>query len=162
MTISIGLKTLNRCDYYRSYLCSLYSYLIWNTTVKQYQKWLKDLELNIGISELIEIEETSKFTSHKAIEKLEEIGRLIARHEVEEEARIIQVITEKVKEPERLVKVIQEHRSIIDLLEKKISQLEDSSQEVVVEIKTLCNDMRKHFSEEEEIVFPLMLKAISK
>ncbi|HYV52454.1 MAG TPA: hemerythrin domain-containing protein [Candidatus Eisenbacteria bacterium] len=112
--------------------------------------------------ELIEIEETSKFTSHKAIEKLEEIGRLIVRHEVEEEARIIQVITEKVKEPERLVKVIQEHRSIIDLLEKKISQLEDSSQEVVEEIKTLCNDMRKHFSEEEEIVFPLMLKAISK
>jgi len=111
--------------------------------------------------ELIEIEETSGFTSHKAIEKLEEIGRLIARHEVEEEARIIQVITEKVKEPERLVKVIQEHRSIIDL-EKKISQLEDSSQEVVEEIKTLCNDMRKHFSEEEEIVFPLMLKAISK
>jgi iron-sulfur cluster repair protein YtfE (RIC family) len=111
--------------------------------------------------ELIEIEETSKFTSHKAIEKLEEIGRLIARHEVEEEARIIQVITEKVKEPERLVKVIQEHRSIIDL-EKKISQLEDSSQEVVEEIKTLCNDMRKHFSKEEEIVFPLMLKAISK
>jgi len=112
--------------------------------------------------ELIEIEETSKFTSHKAIEKLEEIGRLIVRHEVEEEARIIQVITEKVKEPERLVKVIQEHGSIIDLLEKKISQLEDSSQEVVEEIKTLCNDMRKHFSEEEEIVFPLMLKAISK
>src|SRR5215472_3783829 len=111
--------------------------------------------------ELIEIEETSKFTSHKAIEKLKEIGGLIARHEVEEEARIIQVITEKVKEPERLVKVIQEHRSVIDL-EKKISQLEDSSQEVVDEIKTLCNDMRKHFSEEEEIVFPLMLKAISK
>ena len=111
--------------------------------------------------ELIEIEETSKFTSHKAIEKLKEIGRLIARHEVEEEARIIQVITEKVKEPERLVKVIQEHKSVIDL-EKKISQLEDSSQEVVEEIKTLCNDMRKHFSEEEEIVFPLMLKAISK
>ena len=111
--------------------------------------------------ELIEIEETSKFTSYKAIEKLKEIGRLILRHEVEEEARIIQVITEKVKEPERLVKVIQEHRSVIDL-EKKISQLEDSSQEVVEEIKTLCNDMRKHFSEEEEIVFPLMLKAISK
>ena len=65
--------------------------------------------------ELIEIEETSKFTSHKAIEKLKEIGRLILRHEVEEEARIIQVITEKVKEPERWVKIIQEHRGIVDL-----------------------------------------------
>ena len=111
--------------------------------------------------ELIEIEETSKFTSYKAIEKLKEIGRLILRHEIEEEARIIQVITEKVKEPERWVKIIQEHRGIVDLLEKKISQLEYSSQEVVEEIKTLSNDMRKHFSEEEEIVFPLMLKAIS-
>jgi hemerythrin len=112
--------------------------------------------------ELIEIEETSKFTSHKAIEKLKEVARLILRHEVEEEARIIQVITKKVKEPERWVKILQEHRGIVDLLEKKISQLEDSSQEVAEEIKTLCNDMRKHFSEEEEIVFPLMLKAISK
>jgi hemerythrin len=111
--------------------------------------------------ELIEIEETSKFTSHKAIEKLKEIARLILRHEVEEEARIIQVITKKVKEPERWVKILQEHRGIVDLLEKKISQLEDSSQEVAEEIKTLCNDMRKHFSEEEEIVFPLMLKVIS-
>ena len=56
---------------------------------------------------------------------------------------------------------MQEHRGIIDLLEKKTSKFEDSSQEVAEEIKTFGDDMRKHFSEEEEIVFPLVLKAVS-
>jgi hypothetical protein len=55
-------------------------------------------------------------------------------HELEE-ARIIQIITEKVKEPEQWVKVIEEHREIMDHLEKKISQLNDSSQEAGQEIK---------------------------
>jgi hemerythrin len=109
--------------------------------------------------ELIQIEEASKFSSRKAIEKLKEIAKLILRHEVEEEERIIRIITEKAKEPEQSVKVMQEHSGIIDLLEKKISQLEDSSQEVAQEIKTFGNYMRKHFSDEEEIVFPLVLKA---
>jgi hemerythrin len=111
--------------------------------------------------ELIQIEETSKFSSHKAIEELKEIGKSILRHEVEEEARIIRIIMEKTKETEQSAKVIQEHREIIDLLEKKISQLEDSSQEIAQEMKTFGNDMRKHFSDEEEIVFPLVLKVVS-
>ena len=59
------------------------------------------------------------------------------------------------------LKVLQEHRGIIDLLEKKIPQFEDSSQEVAEEIKTFGDDMRRHFSEEDEIVFPLVLKAVS-
>lgn len=110
--------------------------------------------------ELIQIEEASKFSSRKAIEKLKEIAKSILRHELEE-ARIIQIITEKVKEPEQRVKVIEGHKEIMDLLEKKISQLEDSSQEAGEEIKTFGNDMRKHFSDEEEIVFPLVLIEIS-
>jgi hemerythrin superfamily protein len=111
--------------------------------------------------ELIQIEEASKLSSRKAIEKLKEIAKSILRHELEEEARIIQIITEKVKEPEQWVKVIKGHKEIMDLLEKKISQLEDSSQETGEEIKTFGNDMRKHFSDEEEIVFPLALREIS-
>jgi hemerythrin-like domain-containing protein len=65
------------------------------------------------------------------------------------------------QESEQSVKVMQEHRGMIDLLEKKISQFEDTSQEVAQEIKTFGDDIRKHFSEEEEIVFPLVLKAVS-
>ena len=71
--------------------------------------------------ELIQIEEASEFSSHKAIEKLKEIAKSILWHELEE-ARIIQIITEKVKEPEQWVKVKEEHREIMDHLEKKISQ----------------------------------------
>jgi hemerythrin len=111
--------------------------------------------------ELIQIEEASKFSLHRAIEILKEIGKPILWHEVEEEARIIQIIMENAKESEQSVKVMQEHRGIIDLLEKKISQFEASSQEIAQEIKKFGDDMRKHFSEEEEIVFPLVLKAVS-
>lgn len=46
--------------------------------------------------DLIQIEEASKFSSHKAIEKLKEIAKSILRHELEEEGRIIQIIMEKV------------------------------------------------------------------
>ncbi len=108
--------------------------------------------------ELIQIEETSKFSSRKAIEKLKEIAKSILPHELEEEARIIQIIREKVKEPEQ--SVVREHKGIMDL-EKKISQLEESSQEAGEEIKKFCNDIRKHFSDEEEILFPLVLQVIS-
>jgi hypothetical protein len=107
--------------------------------------------------ELIQIEEASKFSSHKAIEILKEIGKSILRHEVEE-ARIIRFIMENAKESEQSVKVMQEHKGIIDVLEKRISQFEGSSQEVTEEIKMFGDDMRRHFSEEEEIVFPLVLE----
>jgi hemerythrin-like domain-containing protein len=107
--------------------------------------------------ELIQIEETSKFSSRKAIEKLKEIAKSILPHELEE-ARIIQIITEKVEEPEQ--SVIREHKGIMDL-EKKISQLEESSQEAGDKIKTFCDDIQKHFSDEEKILFPLVLKVIS-
>lgn len=89
--------------------------------------------------DLVQIEEASKFSSHKAIEKLKEIAKSIIQHELEE-ARIIQIIT---------------------ILEKKISQLKDSSQEPCEVINTFSNYMRKHFSDEEELVFPLLLKEIS-
>jgi hemerythrin-like domain-containing protein len=110
--------------------------------------------------DLIQIEEASKFSSRKAIEKLKEIAKSILRHELEEEGRIIQIIMEKVNDPEQSVKVIGEHRRIMDLLEKKIPQLEDSSQEAGEEIKTFGNEIRTHFSDEEQIVFPLVLKVI--
>ena len=44
--------------------------------------------------ELVQIEEASKFSSLKAIEKLKEVAKSIIRHE-HEEARIIQIFTEK-------------------------------------------------------------------
>lgn len=112
--------------------------------------------------ELIQIEEASELSPQKAIEMLKEISKPILRHAVEEEARIMRVIIQKAKEQsEQSIKVLQEHKEIITFLETRISQLESSSQDIVEEVNTFGDEVRKHFSEEEEIVFPLALKADS-
>lgn len=112
--------------------------------------------------ELIQIEEANEVSSHKAIEMLKQLRKPILRHTVEEEARIMRIIMQKAKEQsEQSVKVLQEHKEIINFLEKRISQLEGFSQDIAEEINRFGDEIRKHFSEEEEIVFPLVLKADS-
>jgi hypothetical protein len=88
-------------------------------------------------SNLVQIEEKTRTNLKQAIEMLRGLGKSILRHAVEEEARIMRVIMQKSKDQsEPSVKVMQEHKGIIDFLKKGISQLEDSSQEAVEEIKT--------------------------
>jgi len=114
-------------------------------------------------SRLLQIEEMSSTNSKQAIELLGHLGKSILRHAVEEEARIMRVIMQKAKDhSEQSIKVMQEHRQIIEFLDKTISQLKNFSQEESAKkIKTFVEDSIKHFSEEEEIVFPLALKANS-
>jgi hemerythrin-like domain-containing protein len=69
---------------------------------------------------------------------------------------------QKAKEQsEQSIKVLQEHKEIMNFLEKRISQLEGSSQDITEEVNAFGDEMRKHFSEEGEVVFPLALKADS-
>jgi hemerythrin superfamily protein len=111
--------------------------------------------------ELVQIEETSKANSEKAIEMLKEISKPILRHAVEEEARIMRVIMEKAKDQsEQSIKIMQEHRWILEFLDERIPQLE-KSQEAGGEIKRFVDNLTKHFLEEEEIVFPLALRVDS-
>jgi hemerythrin len=114
-------------------------------------------------SRLFQIEESSRTNSKQAIEMLGDLGKSILRHAVEEEARIMRVIMEKAKDhSEQSIKVMQEHKQIIEFLDKTISQLKTFSQEESAnKIKKFVEDSIKHFSEEEEIVFPLALKADS-
>jgi hemerythrin len=114
-------------------------------------------------SRLFRIEESSRTNLKQAIEMLRNLGKSILRHAIEEEARIVRVIMQKAKDDsEQSIKVMQEHRQIIEFLDKTVSQLKDLSQEECVEkIKQFVEDSIKHFSEEEEIVYPLALKADS-
>lgn len=90
---------------------------------------------------------------------LKEISKPILRHAVEEEA--MRVIMEKAKDQsEQSIKIMQEHRWIIEFLDKRIPQLE-KSQETGGEIKRFVDNLTKHFVEEEEIVFPLALRVES-
>ncbi|MFZ0511905.1 MAG: hemerythrin domain-containing protein [Candidatus Nitrosopolaris sp.] len=112
-------------------------------------------------SRLFQIEESNRTNSKQAIEMLADLGKSILRHAVEEEARIMRVIMQKAKDhSEQSIKVVQEHKQIIEFLDKTVSQLKTFSQEESAEkIKKFAEDSIKHFSEEEEIVFPLALKA---
>jgi hemerythrin len=114
-------------------------------------------------SRLLQIEESSRTNSKHAIEMLEDLGKSILRHAIEEEARIMRVIMQKAKDhSEQSIKVMQEHKQIIEFLDKTISQLKTFSQEESAKkIKKFVEDSIKHFSEEEQIVFPLALKADS-
>lgn len=114
-------------------------------------------------SRLIEIEESSRTNLEQAIEMLGDLGKSILRHAVEEEARIMRVIMQKAKEQsEQSIQVMQEHKQIIEFLDKTIPQLKNSSPAQSAEkIQKFAEDSVKHFSEEEEIVFPLALKADS-
>jgi hemerythrin len=114
-------------------------------------------------SKLLQIEESSRTNSKQAIEMLEDLGKSILRHAIEEEARIMRVIMQKAKDhSEQSIKVMQEHKLIIEFLDKTISQLKTfSQQESAKKIKKFVDDSIQHFSEEEEIVFPLALKADS-
>ena len=114
-------------------------------------------------SRLLQIEESSRTNSKQAIEMLADLGKSILRHAVEEETRIMRVIMQKAKDhSEQSIRVIQEHKQIIEFLDKTISQLKTFSlEESDKKIKKFVEDSIKHFSEEEEIVFPLALKADS-
>lgn len=112
-------------------------------------------------SKLLQIDENSRTNSKQAIEMLGDLGKPILRHAVEEEARIMRVIMQKAKDhSEQSIKVMKEHKQIIEFLDKTLSQLKTFSQEESAKrIKKFVEDSIKHFSEEEEIVFPLALKA---
>lgn len=114
-------------------------------------------------SRLFQIEESSRTNLEQTIEMLRDLGKSILRHAVEEEARILRVIMQKAKDrSEQSIKVMQEHRQIIEFLDKTVSQLKAFSQEESVKkIKKFVDGSTKHFSEEEEIVFPIALKADS-
>jgi len=91
--------------------------------------------------ELIKIEDVSEFSSQKAIEMLKEIRKPILRHTVEEEARIMRIIMQKAKEQsEQSIKILQEHKGIINFLEKRISQLEGSPQDIVEDVIKFGDD----------------------
>ena len=103
------------------------------------------------------------------------MSEAIIDHAVEEEARLLRVIMHKVKdESSESIKIIQEHNYVINFLKinlteienRKTLDLESSStststkyDEDTKSINEFISNLRKHFLEEEQIVFPLVLKA---
>ena len=111
---------------------------------------------------LNEIEATGRMDPRMALEMLETESPKILKHAVEEEARIMRVIMEKAKlDSAESVRIMQEHRWVSEFLERGLPKLKVASQEQSrSEMDKFIRDIREHFAEEEETVFPLALKAL--
>ena len=95
----------------------------------------------------------------------------IIHHAVEEEARLLRVIMHKAKdESSESIKIMQEHNYVvINFLKTNLNTIEnkktldvDSSSKYKEDTKSVnefISNLRNHFLEEEQIVFPLVLKA---
>jgi hemerythrin superfamily protein len=109
---------------------------------------------------------------NKALETIHDMSQPIIRHAVEEEARLMRVIMHNAKEESAdSITIMQEHNWVVDFLKQKIPTIKENidkqpneqdiqfQQKAQNEISEFVNNLRDHFEEEEQIVFPLALKA---
>jgi len=109
---------------------------------------------------------------NKAIETIHDMSQPIIKHAVEEEARLMRVIMHNAKEESAdSIKIMQEHNWVVDFLKQKILTIKENidkqqdgldiqfQQKAQNEINEFVTNLKEHFEEEEQIVFPLALKA---
>ena len=108
-----------------------------------------------------------------ATEIIRSMTEKVTHHAVEEEARIMRVIMQKAKnESPESIKIMQEHNWVMDFFKNKLEAIEnrinseidsknhtDKKEQSKKELTEFITNLRSHFSEEEQIVFPLALKA---
>jgi hypothetical protein len=115
-----------------------------------------------------------------AVEITKKMRELIIRHAVEEEARLMRVIMQKTKdESPESIRIMQEHNWVMDFFNNNLGAIEnrinskidsqkqedgdyyyvDKLEQSRKELNEFITNLRNHFSEEEQIVFPLALKA---
>jgi aspartyl-tRNA synthetase len=142
-----------------------------NEPIPQMIERLKQEHENFEIS----FEKMEKFVDDneikQAIETMHGMSESIIRHAVEEEARIMRVIMQKAKEESSSsIKIMQEHNWVVDFLKHKLQNNENEvqhhhhhqqQQQEIKQINEFISNLRNHFLEEEQIVFPLALKADS-
>ncbi len=108
-----------------------------------------------------------------ATEIIRSMTEKVTHHAVEEEARIMRIIMQKAKnESPESIKIMQEHNWVMDFFKNKLEAIEnrinseidsknhtDKKEQSKKELTEFITNLRSHFSEEEQIVFPLALKA---
>ncbi|ALI35527.1 hypothetical protein NMY3_01323 [Candidatus Nitrosocosmicus oleophilus] len=127
------------------------------------------IEFGLSLNNITRYNKESNIT--KAIEAIHEMSESIIKHAVEEEARLMRVIMHNAKEESAdSIKIMQEHNWVVNFLKHTIPDIENNfyqqskqdmqyRQKVQNEINEFATKLSNHFSEEEQIVFPLTLKA---
>jgi tetrahydromethanopterin S-methyltransferase subunit A len=135
----------------------------------------RDFELNLeNIQKCID-----KSEINDAVEITKNMRELIIKHAVEEEARLMRVIMQKAKdESPESIRIMQEHNWVMDFFKNNLEAIEnrintkidsqkqedngyyvDKIEQSKKELNEFIANLRNHFSEEEQSVFPLVLKA---
>lgn len=115
-------------------------------------------------STLRRIQELSREGSlQDTIRLLIRIKRRLLRHAVEEEARLMQVIMSEVEqESDQSIGIMRFHRNLTDFMNHTLPDLKDLPEATARrEVRVFVAELLKHHSEEEELTFPLALKAES-
>jgi len=122
-------------------------------------------------SKLVQVENNIKRNDIRlAAQGIEDMGNKIIQHAVEEEARLMRVIMNNAKdESSDSISIMQEHNWIMKFLNNRIKliiNLSKSSDPAEKEkakgdLNEFVDNLRKHFKEEEQIVFPLTLRSQS-
>jgi len=122
-------------------------------------------------SKLVQVENNIKRNDIRlAAQGIEDMGNKIIQHAIEEEARLMRVIMNNAKdESSDSISIMQEHNWIMKFLNNRIKliiNLSKSSDPAEKEkakgdLNEFVDNLRKHFKEEEQIVFPLTLRSQS-
>lgn len=120
-------------------------------------------------SKLVQIDNYIRRNDIKqAAQTVQEMGHQIIRHAVEEEARLMRVIMNNAKdESSESIKIMQEHNWIMNFLNNRVILIKNAAtssdpaenENEKGDLNEFVNNLRKHFKEEEQIVFPLTLRS---
>ena len=105
---------------------------------------------------------------------IRDMSEAIIHHAVEEEARLIRVIMQNAKdESSESIKIMQEHNWVLNFFKNKLTSIENRktylksqaegeeeyNKQAKKELNEFVANLKSHFLEEEQIVFPLALRA---
>jgi len=122
-------------------------------------------------SKLVHIDNSIRRNNIKqAAQTVQDMGDKIIQHAVEEEARIMRVIMKNAKdESSDSISIMQEHNWIMNFLNNRVTLIKNAfkssdaaeKEKAKRDLNEFVNNLRKHFKEEEKIVFPLTLRSQS-
>ena len=122
-------------------------------------------------SKLVQVENNIKRNDIRlAAQTIQDMSNKIIRHAVEEEARLMRVIMNNAKdESSESIKIMQEHNWVMNFLNNRLMLIKNAAtssdpaeyEKAKRDLNEFVNNLRKHFKEEEQIVFPLTLRSQS-
>ncbi len=122
-------------------------------------------------SNLVRVENSIKMNNIKlATQIVQDMGEEIIQHAVEEEARLMRVIMKNAKdESSESIKIMQEHNWLMNFLNNRLTLIKNAAtssdpaehEKAKGDLNEFVDNLRRHFKEEEQIVFPLTLRSES-